>query len=189
MNLATNQRAQRRDRTNVCVCHLDHLLQLPWAHRRRVPPTEAARPKLCLKDDVDCGASKASSCPLYDRLRANAARAEKLRGWDPLTFAHTTTFFFSGGQGGLELLNLVLTPDGNPPIRYDIGRVTRPIADLSPKQIGLTLGKTNSCCAESKCRSLAAKRTLMPSAEDLAFTVGDLNPIFDRIDSQTDSVS
>ena len=60
MNLATNQRAQRRDRTNVCVCHLDHLLQLPWAHRRRVPPTEAARPKLSRKDDVDCGASKAS---------------------------------------------------------------------------------------------------------------------------------
>ena len=87
MNLATNQRAQRRDRTNVCMCHLDHLLQLPWAHRRRVPPTEATRPKLSLKDDVDCGASKASSCPLYDRLRANAARAEKLRGWDPLTFA------------------------------------------------------------------------------------------------------
>ena len=32
MNLATNQRAQRRDRTNVCMCHLDHLLQLPWAY-------------------------------------------------------------------------------------------------------------------------------------------------------------
>lgn len=43
MNLATNQRAQRRDRTNVCMCHLDHLLQLPWAHHQRVPPTEAAR--------------------------------------------------------------------------------------------------------------------------------------------------
>jgi hypothetical protein len=42
MNLAINQRAQRRDRTNVFMCHLDHLLQLPWAHRRRVPPTEAA---------------------------------------------------------------------------------------------------------------------------------------------------
>jgi hypothetical protein len=28
------------------MCHLDHLLQLPWAHHRRVPPTEAARPKL-----------------------------------------------------------------------------------------------------------------------------------------------
>jgi len=39
MNLATNQRAQRRDRTNVCMCHLDHLLQLPWARPRRVPPT------------------------------------------------------------------------------------------------------------------------------------------------------
>jgi hypothetical protein len=31
MNLATNQRAKRRDRTNVYMCHLDHLLQLPWA--------------------------------------------------------------------------------------------------------------------------------------------------------------
>jgi hypothetical protein len=38
------------------------------AHRSRAPQTDP-------KDDVDCGASKASSCPLYDRLRANAARA------------------------------------------------------------------------------------------------------------------
>jgi hypothetical protein len=45
MNLATNQRAKRRDRTNVYMCHLDHLLQLPWACHPRVPPTEAARPK------------------------------------------------------------------------------------------------------------------------------------------------
>ena len=43
MNLATNQHAKRRDRTNDYVCHLDHLLQLPWAIHRRVPPTEAAR--------------------------------------------------------------------------------------------------------------------------------------------------
>jgi len=43
MNLATNQRAQGRDRANVYMCHLDHLLQLLWADRRRVPPTEAAR--------------------------------------------------------------------------------------------------------------------------------------------------
>jgi hypothetical protein len=46
MNLATNQRALKTRPTNVCMCHLDHLLQLPWAHCRRVPPTEAARPKL-----------------------------------------------------------------------------------------------------------------------------------------------
>jgi hypothetical protein len=46
MNLAINQCAQRRDRTNVYMCHLDHLLQLPWAHCRRLPPTEAARPKI-----------------------------------------------------------------------------------------------------------------------------------------------
>jgi hypothetical protein len=58
MNLATNQRAQRRDRTNDYVCHLDHLLQLPWAHHRRAPPTEAARPINILKNDLDCGAGK-----------------------------------------------------------------------------------------------------------------------------------
>ena len=58
MNLATNPRATRRDRTNVCMCHLDHLLQLPWAHYQRAPPTEAARPKLIPKNDLDCGASK-----------------------------------------------------------------------------------------------------------------------------------
>ena len=44
MNPGTNHRAKRRDRTNVCMSHLDHLLQLPWAGYRRVPPTEAARP-------------------------------------------------------------------------------------------------------------------------------------------------
>jgi hypothetical protein len=44
-NPATNHRATRRDRTNVYMCHVDHLLQLPWAHCRRVPPTEAARPQ------------------------------------------------------------------------------------------------------------------------------------------------
>ena len=58
MNLATNQRAQRRDRTNVYMCHLDHLLQLPWAHHRRVPPTEAARPNRYFKNELDCDASK-----------------------------------------------------------------------------------------------------------------------------------
>ena len=46
MNLATNQRTKRCDRTNVYMSHLDHLLQLPWADRQRVPPTEAARPNL-----------------------------------------------------------------------------------------------------------------------------------------------
>ena len=52
MNLATNQCAQRRDRTNDCMCHLDHLLQLPWARRKRVPPTEAARPKMITRSCV-----------------------------------------------------------------------------------------------------------------------------------------
>ncbi len=46
MNLAANQAPFRRDRTNVYMCHLDHLLQLLRAHHRRVPPTEAARPKI-----------------------------------------------------------------------------------------------------------------------------------------------
>jgi hypothetical protein len=32
-----------------------------------------------------------------------------------------------------------LTPDGKPPITYDIGTITRPIADLSPEHFGLTL--------------------------------------------------
>jgi hypothetical protein len=36
-------------------------------------------------------------------------------------------------------IRLELTPDGNPPITYDIGTITRPIADLSPEEIGLTL--------------------------------------------------
>jgi hypothetical protein len=49
INLATNQRVKRRDRTNVCMCHLDHLLQLPWADHPRVPPTEAARSKYILR--------------------------------------------------------------------------------------------------------------------------------------------
>jgi len=57
-NLATNQRATRRDRTNVCMCHLDHLLQLLWACHPRRPPTEAARHKLIPKNDLDCGESK-----------------------------------------------------------------------------------------------------------------------------------
>src|SRR5271168_1420621 len=36
-------------------------------------------------------------------------------------------------------IRIELTPDGNPPITYEIGTITRPIADLSPEQIGLTL--------------------------------------------------
>jgi hypothetical protein len=36
-------------------------------------------------------------------------------------------------------IRLELTPDGNPPITYDIGTITRAIADLSPEEIGLTL--------------------------------------------------
>jgi hypothetical protein len=36
-------------------------------------------------------------------------------------------------------IRIELTPDGNPPIKYDIGTITRPIANLSPEEIGLTL--------------------------------------------------
>jgi hypothetical protein len=36
-------------------------------------------------------------------------------------------------------IRLELTPDGNPPISYEIGSITRPIADLCPEQVGLTL--------------------------------------------------
>ena len=36
-------------------------------------------------------------------------------------------------------IRLELTPDGNPPITFDIGTITRRIADLSPEEIGLTL--------------------------------------------------
>jgi hypothetical protein len=36
-------------------------------------------------------------------------------------------------------IRLQLTPARNPPITYDIGTITRRIADLSPEQIGLTL--------------------------------------------------
>ena len=59
MNPATDQCAQRRDRTNVFMCHLDHLLQLPWADDRRVPPTKAARPKPdTAENDLNCAPSE-----------------------------------------------------------------------------------------------------------------------------------
>jgi hypothetical protein len=35
-------------------------------------------------------------------------------------------------------IRVELTPDGNAPITYEIGTITRPIADLDPEQIGLT---------------------------------------------------
>lgn len=42
-------------------------------------------------------------------------------------------------------IRVELTPDGNPPIIYDIGTIIRPIADLSPEQLGLTVGDSDSC--------------------------------------------
>lgn len=60
-NRVTSQHVQRRDRPNVYVCHLDHLLQLPWAHRRHRPPTEALRPSA--DHDSDCGADTKFQLP------------------------------------------------------------------------------------------------------------------------------
>src|SRR6185437_1355699 len=57
-SLDAHQRAQGRDRTNVCKCHLDHLLQLPWARIQRVPPTEAARLQIIYPILVVCGATR-----------------------------------------------------------------------------------------------------------------------------------
>ena len=68
MNPATNQRAQRRDRTNVCMCHLDHLLQLPWAHCRRMPPTEAVRP-MSNHADMAAAAQNSSNGVLVVKIR------------------------------------------------------------------------------------------------------------------------
>lgn len=42
-----------------------------------------------------------------------------------------------------------LTPDGNDPITYEIGTITRPIADLAPEQIGLTLEDGSTAPAPS----------------------------------------
>src|SRR5271168_482156 len=41
-------------------------------------------------------------------------------------------------------IRIELTPDGNPPITYEIGTITRPIADLSPEQIGLSSARETS---------------------------------------------
>ena len=39
----------------------------------------------------------------------------------------------------MPTIRLGLTPDGNPPLTYEIGTLTRLIADLFPEEIGLTL--------------------------------------------------
>jgi hypothetical protein len=75
VNLAANQRAQRRDRTNVCMCHLDHLLLSLWAHHRRVPPTEAA-PQL----DTPRMTSIAARVKISRCEAANAARVAHQEG-------------------------------------------------------------------------------------------------------------
>jgi hypothetical protein len=62
MNLATNQRAQRRDRTNVCMCHLDHLLQLPWAHFGACRPPKPRAPNMSLRMTSITARVKISRC-------------------------------------------------------------------------------------------------------------------------------
>jgi hypothetical protein len=52
----------------------------------------------------------------------------------------------------LWTIRFELTPDGNAPITYEIGTITRPIANLAPEQIGLTLEGANRSCAESRSR-------------------------------------
>ena len=36
-------------------------------------------------------------------------------------------------------IRIELTPDGNPPISREIGSINRPMVDLCPEQVGLTL--------------------------------------------------
>jgi hypothetical protein len=55
MNLATHQRAQRRDRTNVYMSHWITSFSCCGLITRRVPPTEAARPKPIPENRPDCG--------------------------------------------------------------------------------------------------------------------------------------
>jgi hypothetical protein len=69
-------------------------------------------------------------------------------------------------------IRLELTPDGNP-ITYDIGTITRPIADLSPEQIGLTLEEGQQLLRRCRFMSLESRRTRMPCADDLARIVAD----------------
>jgi len=49
-------------------------------------------------------------------------------------------------------IRIELTPDGNPPFTCDIGTITRPIVDLSPEEIRLTL----RCDADRPCSGPSA---------------------------------
>jgi hypothetical protein len=77
-------------------------------------------------------------------------------------------------------IRLELTPDGNPPITYEIGTITRSIADLLPEQIGLTLEEGQQLLRRVQVQiigSLPARCTPMPSAEDLVCIVEDLSAL------------
>ena len=54
-------------------------------------------------------------------------------------------------------IRLELTPDGNPPITYEIGTVTRPIADLSPEEIGLTLEEGQQLLRQLQVQIIASQ--------------------------------
>jgi hypothetical protein len=60
----------------------------------------------------------------------NVCGGRSVRSW-PLRCRVTSTMKWT--------IRIELTPDGNKPITCDIGTIPRPIADLSPEQIGLTL--------------------------------------------------
>jgi hypothetical protein len=69
-------------------------------------------------------------------------------------------------------IRLELTPDDNPPITYDIGTITRPIADLSPEEVGLTLEEGQQLLHRIQVQIIETRRTPMPSAEEPVNTVG-----------------
>jgi hypothetical protein len=54
-------------------------------------------------------------------------------------------------------IRLELTPDGNPPITYEIGTVTRAIADLSPEEIGLTLEEGQQLLRQLQVQIIASQ--------------------------------
>ena len=54
-------------------------------------------------------------------------------------------------------IRVELTPDGNPPITYEIGTITRPIADLAPEQIGLTLEEGQQILRRVQVRMISSQ--------------------------------
>jgi hypothetical protein len=54
-------------------------------------------------------------------------------------------------------IRVELTPDGNPPITYEIGTITRPIADLYPEEIRLTLEEGQQLLRRIQVQMMAAR--------------------------------